>query len=148
MTSSLRTKVPESEQELEDWQRVHNTVVPTHHLSLDDVRDRVERHRILIAYLGDVVIGSTTVRPPTEESPAVTVIVRVLEEHRRLGFGAELYKQALAQARELEAEATIETVVLASNPDGLNFAEKQGFVEIERYTLPGETVAFIDLRLA
>lgn len=147
MTSPLTLKVPETEQELEDWQRVHNDVIPTHHLSLDDVRDRVERHHILIAYLGDTAIGSTTVRPPSEDSPAVTVIARVLVEHRGYGYGTELYERALAQARELGAEE-IETVVLTSNEDGLRFAEKHGFVEVERYVLPGEAVPWVDLRLA
>ena len=43
MSKPLRMKVPETDQELEDWQRVHNTVIPHHELSLDDVRDRVRR---------------------------------------------------------------------------------------------------------
>jgi GNAT superfamily N-acetyltransferase len=146
--SALRLKVPETEQELEDWRHVHNTVIPTHELSADDVRSRVERHHVLIAYLGEVAIGSTTVRPPSEESAAVTVIARVLTEHRRLGFGTQLYEHALAQARELDADAVIETVVLSSNDEGLRFAEHHGFVETERYVLDGETVPWVDLRLA
>ena len=148
MTAQLRTKVPETEQELEDWRRVHNTVIPTHQLSPDDVRDRVERHRILIAYVGDVVIGSTTVRPPMDDSTDVIVIARVLEEHRGRGYGSELYRTALAQAEQVDADAAIGTVVLSSNDDGLRFAEQRGFVEIERYTLPGEAVPWVDLRLA
>ena len=145
--TGLTTKVPETERELEDWQRVHNTVIPTHHLSLDDVRERAERHHILIAYLGDTAIGSTTVRPPSEDSPAVTVIARVLVEHRGYGYGTELFERAMTQARELGAEEIV-TVVLTSNEDGLRFAEKHGFVEFDRYTLPGEAVPWVDLRLA
>lgn len=41
----------------------------------------------------------------------------------------------------------IETVVLASNADGLAFAEHRGFVEFDRYTLEGQTVPFVDLYL-
>jgi GNAT superfamily N-acetyltransferase len=145
--SRLTLKVPETDQELADWQRVHNTVIPTHRLSLDDVRDRVERHHILIAYLDDEAVGSTTVRPPSEDSLAVTVIARVLPEHRRQGFGTELYERALARASELDPPE-IETVVLSSNEDGLRFAEQHGFVEFDRYTLPGEAVPWVDLRLA
>jgi GNAT superfamily N-acetyltransferase len=145
MTSRLRVKVPETEQELEDWRHVHNAVIPTHHLSLDDVRDRLQRHRILVAYLGDEVVGSTTVRPANEDTDAVTVIARVLEQHRGQGLGSDLYARALDQARELGAEA-VETVVLSANEDGLRFAEKHGFVETERYLLPGETVPWVDLR--
>jgi hypothetical protein len=42
----------------------------------------------------------------------------------------------------------IDTVVLATNSDGLIFARHHGFVEIERYVLPGDTIPFVDLRLA
>jgi hypothetical protein len=53
----------------------------------------------------------------------------------------------LGRARELGAEV-IETVVLSSNENGLRFARHRGFVEIERYLLPGDTTPWIDLRLA
>jgi ribosomal protein S18 acetylase RimI-like enzyme len=75
------------------------------------------------------------------------VIARVLPEHRRQGYGEALYERGLAQARELNAEV-IETVVWASNVDGVRFAEKHGFVEFDRYLLPGDDVHWIDLRLA
>lgn len=146
MTSDLRIKVPETERELEDWRDVHNSVVPTHELSLDDVRDRLRRHRILIAYLGEQAVGSTTVRPPDEETDAVTVIARVLAEHRGRGFGTELYERAMAQARELGAEE-IETVMLATNEAGLRFAARHGFVETERYLLPGQDVEWVVARV-
>jgi hypothetical protein len=42
----------------------------------------------------------------------------------------------------------IGTVVLETNQDGLRFALRHGFAEIERYVLPGDTVPFSDLRLA
>jgi len=146
MTTKLHTKVPETDRELEDWRRVHNTVIPTHQLTLDDVRDRVARHRIRIAYVGDVAVGSTTVRPPKDGSSDVIVIARVLEEHRGRGYGNELYELAVAEARELDPHAALGTVVLSTNTDGLRFAEHRGFVEVDRYTLPGETVPWIDLR--
>jgi GNAT superfamily N-acetyltransferase len=146
VTEGLRVKVPETEQELEDWRHVHNTVIPAHHLSLDDVRDRVRRHRILVAYRGGEVVGSTTVRPPQDDSTDVIVIARVLAEHRGQGIGTRLYELALAQAAEVDPQAAVGTVVLASNEDGLRFAERRGFAEIDRYTLPGETVEWVDLR--
>jgi L-amino acid N-acyltransferase YncA len=72
-----------------------------------------------------------------------TVIARVLTPHRRRSpsrwrFGQELYTRGLNRARELGA-VVIETVVLSSNQDGLRFALQHGFVETERYLLPGET---------
>jgi L-amino acid N-acyltransferase YncA len=86
------------------------------------------------------------VRPPAGDTHTATVIARVLAAHRGQGFGTELYARGVDRARKLGAQ-TIETVVLSSNEDGLRFAEKHGFVEIERYLLPGDTVPRVDLRL-
>ncbi|MFD9407074.1 GNAT family N-acetyltransferase [Streptomyces sp. NPDC059989] len=122
-------------------------IIPAHSLSLDEVRERARRNHLEIAYLDDELVGCSTVRPPTDETPAATVIARVLAAHRRRGFGEELYARGLTRARQLGAEV-IETVVRSSNEDGLRFALKHGFVETERYLLPGDTIPWIDLRLA
>ncbi|MEU6483768.1 GNAT family N-acetyltransferase [Streptomyces sp. NPDC046887] len=145
-TAGLRIVSPEDEAALGDWLHVHNTVIPTHHLTLDEARDRAGRHRLEVAYLGDTVVGSSTVRPPADDTRAATVIARVLPGHRGRGFGGRLYARGLDRARRLGAE-TVETVVLSSNEDGLRFARKHGFAETERYVLPGETVPWVDLRL-
>lgn len=39
----------------------------------------------------------------------------------------------------------IQTIVLATNHNGLAFALCRGFVETERYTLDGDTVPYIHL---
>jgi len=74
----------------------------------------------------------------------VTVIVRILSEHRRHGLGSEYLQAVMNQTRASRAEQ-INTVVLAANVDGLVFAIRHGFVETERYEVAG--VAFIDLTL-
>ncbi|WP_436764362.1 N-acetyltransferase family protein [Streptosporangium sp. V21-05] len=145
--SDLRVKQPDDDTELEDWRYVHNVIIPTHGLSPDEVRERAQRHHLEVAYLGDVLVGCSTVRPPTDDTSTATVIARVLAAHRGRGFGEELYVRGLRRARELGAEV-IETVVLSSNEDGLRFARKHGFVETERYLLPGDTIPWIDLRLS
>ncbi|MEO3752138.1 GNAT family N-acetyltransferase [Streptomyces sp. B6B3] len=144
----LHIQAVDDDASIRDWRYAHNLIVPGDVLSLDDVRARIGRSHMEVAYLGDVLIGCTTVRPPTTDNGATaTVIVRVLPEHRRRGLGTRLYERALDQARALDAEV-IETVVLAANPDGLRFAEQHGFVELERYLLnEGDTVHWIDLRL-
>jgi GNAT superfamily N-acetyltransferase len=133
---------------LTDWRYVHNLIVPAPSsvLTPDDVRERARRHHLEVAYLGDVLVGCTTVRSPTGSPSVATVIARVLPAHRRRGFGGELYARGLAQALKLGADL-IETVVLESNQDGLRFALAHGFVESDRYLLPGDSVPFIDLRL-
>jgi GNAT superfamily N-acetyltransferase len=130
---------------LEDWRHVHNTIVPPFALSLDDVRGRAGRNHMEVVYEGGVLVGCSTVRPPEGDEAAVTVIARVLAGHRGRGIGGELYARSLARAREWGAGA-LGTVVLESNPDGLRFALRHGFVEVERYLLPGVTVPEIALR--
>lgn len=130
---------------IEDWQHVHNTIIPTAPLSADEIRERAGRNRLEVAYRGDVLVGCSTVRPATEEDP-VTVIARVLPDHRRQGIGTQIYTHCLAYARTL-GDGVVDTVVLASNAEGLHFAERHGFAEIERYLLDGDTIPFVTLRL-
>ncbi|MGQ4486164.1 GNAT family N-acetyltransferase [Streptomyces sp. 372A] len=145
--TDLRIESVIGDASLLDWQLVHNAIVPTAALSFTEVTERAGRNRLYVAYAGDALVGCSTVRPPSADNPAGTVIARILLEHRGQGFGGQLYAHALELARGLGAEV-IETCVLASNPEGLRFALRNGFVETERYVLPGDTVPFIDLRLA
>jgi GNAT superfamily N-acetyltransferase len=145
--STLTFQQADDEPGLKDWQYVHNVIVPPAAMSLDEVRERSGRNHLEVVYLGDVLVGCSTVRPPKDGGSTATVIARILSGHRRQGFGEELYERGLKQARALGADV-IETVVLASNEDGLRFAVQRGFVEIERYVLPGETAEWVDLRLA
>jgi GNAT superfamily N-acetyltransferase len=153
--TELRIERVDNDTTVEDWRQVHNVVIPTAVLSPDEMRERVERNHLEVGYVGDVPVGCTTVRPSPgrpdgpvlADNPVATVIARVLPAHRRQGFGRELYTAGLAHARKSGAEV-IETVVLASNTDGLHFAEAHGFAEVERYVLPGHTVPFITLRLS
>lgn len=132
---------------LEHWRHVHNTIVPPAAMSLDEARARGDRYRLENAYLGDVLVGCSTVRPPDGEEAVATVIARVLPPYRRRGHGTALYDHGLAHARGLGARV-VETCVLAVNEDGLRFAEARGFAETERYTLDGESEVWVDLRLA
>ena len=144
--SDLRIERADDEARLRDWQYVHNLIIPTGPLSLDDVRERSRRNLLDVAYVGDALVGCMTVRAPEGDDATVTVIARVLPEFRRRGYGAELYAHGLERARGLGAGG-VETVVLESNPDGLRFALAQGFAEVERYVLPGDSVPYITLRL-
>ena len=143
----LRIEAVHGEGMLEEWRFVHNAVVPPAAMSLDEARERLGRYRLENAYLGDVLVGCSTVRPPAGEDTVATVIARVLPEYRRRGFGAALYERGLAHARVLGARV-VETCVLAANEDGLLFARKHGFDEVERYVLDGVSDLWIDLRLS
>jgi GNAT superfamily N-acetyltransferase len=142
--TELRFVAPADDAALEDWRRIHNTVVPPWPLSLPDVRERAGRNRLELAYLGAVAVGNSTVRP-TDADGVATVIARVLPEHRDRGFGTLIHERALASARAL-APAAIETLVLAANVDGLRFAERHGYVEVERYAVDGAHEVRLRLR--
>jgi GNAT superfamily N-acetyltransferase len=142
----LRIEPVGSDHTIDDWQHVHNTIIPGDPLSVDDIRERLQRNRLEVAYVGEDLVGCTTVRPPQPDTATATAIVRVLPEHRGQGLGRQLYDRALAQARELGADQ-IETIVWASNVDGLRFAQANGFVEISRYLPPEEEVPYLTLRL-
>ncbi|KQX83254.1 GNAT family N-acetyltransferase [Streptomyces sp. Root1310] len=142
----LRTEAVAGEAALEQWRHVHNTIVPPAAMSLDEVRERAGRYRLENAYVGDVLVGCSTVRPPEGEQGVATVIARVLPAYRGRGHGTALYDHALAHARGLGARV-VETCVLAVNEDGLRFARARGFVEVERYVLDGGTAEWVDLRL-
>ena len=125
------------------WLQVHNEIIPTDPLSLEQAVRRSTVNALDVAHLGGTVVGCSTVRPANDEDQ-VTVIVRILPAFRRQGLGSEYLVHALAQARDLDA-VDIQTIVLASNTEGLAFALHRGFVETERYYLPGATIPYIHL---
>lgn len=132
--------------DLVEWRRIHNTVIPTAPLSADDVARRAGVHRLTLARVDGQVVGNATVRPPSPTSPVATLIVRVLPVYRRRGHGTAYFLAELDHVTRL-APSRIETVVLASNHDGLAFAHRHGFVEHDRYLLEGDSVPFVDLHL-
>ncbi|WP_035839202.1 GNAT family N-acetyltransferase [Kitasatospora azatica] len=138
---------PADDATLADWQHIHNVIIPTDVLSLEEVRERAGRNHLVVAYRDGEPVGCMTVRPPAGGNPTTaTVIARILPAHRRQGLGEQLYQRGLEHARALGA-TVIETVVLATNEDGLRFAHARGFTEFDRYILPGDTIAYVDLRL-
>jgi ribosomal protein S18 acetylase RimI-like enzyme len=137
--------VPASRDHLADWREIHNVIIPTAPLTPADVADRAGHNRLTLGYDDDMLVGNATVRPPDETGTAV-VIVRILPEFRRRGLGSAYLEHEIEAARRLEP-ANIDTVVLASNQDGLAFALAHGFVEVDRYLIDGDTIPFVDLRL-
>jgi GNAT superfamily N-acetyltransferase len=145
---SLRTeRIQPSDPDLcvVDWQHVHNAIVPSAAMSLQEVRERVGRNLLDVSYRDGVLVACTTIRPPHDG--IATVIVRVLPEHRRQGIGGALYAALLAEARILGAQQ-IETIVLESNVDGVRFAEARGFAEVSRFAPDHDPTPFLTMRLS
>ena len=140
------TIVPAAPDRVAEWREIHNAIIPTAPLTAAEVAERATLNRLTLGYDDGVLVGNATVRPPGGSGTA-TVIVRILPEHRRRGLGSAYLERELAEARAF-APQRIETVVLASNEDGLAFARARGFVEVDRYLLDGDTIPFVDLRLS
>lgn len=136
------TVVPAIGELLETWRTVHNIVISPVQLTPEEVAQRALRNDLTVAFHDGVLVGNATVRAP--QDGAVTVIVRVLPEHRRYGHGTEYLHEVLKRPHARDAEQ-INTVVLAASADGLAFAHRHGFVKTERYEVDG--VAFIDLTM-
>lgn len=134
------TVVPVADDSAEAWREIHNLIIPVAPLSRTDVEERRGRNLLTLGLVGGATVGNATVRPVVDGR--ATVIVRVLPEYRRRGYGSEYLRRMLAVAGELGA-ASVATVVLAANVEGLAFARRHGFVEVERYTVDG--AQFIDL---
>lgn len=134
------TVVPVSDESAEAWLEIHNQIIPVAPLSRTDVDERRSRNFLTLGVVDGATVGNATVRPVVDGQ--TTVIVRILPDHRRHGYGTEYLQRMLAVARELGA-ASVVTVVLAANVEGLTFALRRGFAEVERYTIDG--AEFIDL---
>ncbi len=133
---------------VEDWRTVHNAVIPTSPLSSAEVHERLDRFRLHVAYAGTELVGCSTVRPSSGDGGETTVIVRVVPEHRRRGYGAAMLRLLLDDLEAGAPEAPqLETIVWEANPDGFRFARAHGFVEeTDRYLAPGDTAPFLTLR--
>ena len=129
MLEVMTVRDESDEQAIEDWRRVHNEIIPVDPLSTEQVRERITRNHLEVAYLDGILVGCSTIRPPNDG--VVTVIVRVLPEFRRQGLGTRLYERALEHAQTL-APQHIETIIWAPNRAGVDFALAKGFVEVER----------------
>ena len=64
------------------WLQVHNKIVPSDPLTLEQLASRSTAYALDLANLHGAVVGCSTVRPATDDDP-VTVIVRVLPAFRR-----------------------------------------------------------------
>ena len=145
--TDLRIESVVGDEMAQEWRYVHNVIVPPAAMSAEGARERAGRYRLENAYLGDTLVGCSTVRPPQGDDSVATVIARVLPEYRGHGYGTRLFRHGLAYARVLGAKV-IETCVSADNEDGLRFAKARGFVETDRYVVEGGPDLWVDLRLA
>ncbi|MGQ4438205.1 RidA family protein [Streptomyces violaceoruber] len=61
---ALRIEPVAGDAMVEEWRHVHNVIVPPAAMTPDEARERAGRNRLANAYLADVLVGCSTVRPP------------------------------------------------------------------------------------
>jgi len=121
-------------EEVATWTRIRNLVEPGEPAVLDDVLRTIEREpkrRLFIASLGGEPAGCAFAAPSESMPGCAAVIPRVLPAARRRGLGEALLRACSDHARMLESDA-LSSHVRSDDPDGFAFAERFGFVEVDR----------------
>ncbi len=113
---------------------VHNAVWPRQAVTMADVRDFKSSVRDQADYLaqrGGAVVGSAVVAIFPQRPDTAFALITVLEETRRLGAGTALYRAASGWADDRSLHR-LWSPVEEDDPESISFAERRGFVEIER----------------
>ena len=123
---------------VEAWTRVRNLVEVADAASVEDVLKAGEREperRLYLAESGGEVVGCAFVARSERMPGCAATIPRVLPAARRRGLGSGLLRACSDRARELGCEA-LSSHVNADDRDGLAFAARHGFVEVDRQVEP------------
>ncbi len=84
------TIVPATGELLAPWRAVHNNVIPPVQLTAEEVAESAIRNELTVGWVDGILVGNATVR--AAQDGVVTVIVRILSEHRRHALAASTYR--------------------------------------------------------
>ena len=113
---------------------LHNAVWPQAAVTMAEVRSFKARTRDsadFLAVLGGVPVGSATVAILPQRPDVAFVRSTVLAENRRLGAGSALFEAVSSWAGDRSLEL-LWAPVGEDDAEGLAFARRRGFVEVER----------------
>ena len=101
--------------------------------TIEHLRATMPRYRDWLALVdGEPVgVGACTLTPGMEESAAAFAVNCVLPDARGRGVGTAIYKRVSAHARSL-GKSELELFGLVDDPGGVAFAERHGFVVVNR----------------
>lgn len=149
---NIRNAEPEDAEEIHDialnsWKDTYNNLLSENTIeeviadwyAIEDLRTKVDHPIFYVAEDKGEVVGfvHATVN---EEGKATLHRIYLEPKEQRKGIGSKLYQKAENDLKEKANK--IELEVLADNPKGNNFYQKQGFKEkeIEEIELKGEKV--------
>ncbi len=113
---------------------IYNAVWPHQAVTMAEAqgfKSGARAHADFTAAIGGAAVGSAVVAILAPRPGVAFVLATVLPERRRLGAGSALYGAVSRWARDHSLEAIL-TPVEEDDPESLAFAERRGFVEIER----------------
>ena len=113
---------------------LHNAVWPNQAVTMAEVRSFKSGTRAsadFLAVLGGAAVGSAVVAILPQRPELAFVLTTVLAEKRRLGAGTALYEVVSGWAGDRSLEA-MWAPVEEDDSESLAFAERRGFVEVER----------------
>ena len=115
---------------------LHNAVWPDQAITMAEVRSFKSSTRAnadFLVVLGGAAVGSAVVAILPQRLDRAFVLMTVLAARRRLGAGTMLYQAVSRWARDRSLDA-LWAPAEENDPESLAFAERRGFVEVERHS--------------
>ena len=97
------------------------------------IEELIDQGRVLVATLGDEIVGCLQLLDPDTEGEIELAILAVAEEHQGRGIGTALVQRAIAEARE-QGLRTMRVGTSSADISNLRFYQRRGFrmLRIER----------------
>lgn len=90
------------------------------------IEELIDQGRVLVATLGDKIVGCLQLLGPDTEGEIELAILAVAEEHQGRGIGTALVERAIAEARE-QGLRTMRVGTSSADISNLRFYQRRGF---------------------
>jgi mycothiol synthase len=123
----------ETDADFAAWCEVWNAITPREPANVEDIRRRLERQpeRLYLLAESDGRIVGLGFAGPSQSPERTGLVVRVLPEFRRRGFGSELLDRLLPHAAEL-GRKQVSGMVFEDDSESIAWVEHRGFEEYDR----------------
>lgn len=126
----MQLLVCRSDEEYEAWRAVRLAVLPEERcLTVEEMREQDSSDRLLLLAVSDGGVVGSGIADRSDTAGAGFVAPRVRPEHRRRGVGSALLRVLAEHCSDLGLP---EVVAGVDDEGSLAFAERHGFVEVDR----------------